>query len=190
MRDRRRSRQPQVETLEAMTLLSGVTAMVMHPTSALVMPAGTPSTPEIVALNGHASGSYTSSRKFSDAGTAYKLEKVSGTFAGYGRGVVTGTLHTPGFIRNSDTVGTLKVALPGGSVVLALFSGSQKSFAGLPSQLTYVITRGNGKFHDAAGDPTGRGVIDVSSKASSGFVIFNGHGKVGLTFHPQNVTLA
>ncbi len=190
MRDTRRSRRPQVETLETMTLLSGVTAMVMPQAPAPAAMTRNLPIPEIVGLNGQASGSYTSSRKISDAGAAYKLEKVSGMFDGYGKGVVTGTLHTPGFIRNSRSVGTLKVALPGGAVFVALSSGSQKSFAGLPSQVSYVITRGTGRFHDAAGDPTGRGVIDVSSRASSGLMIFSGHGKISLNFRPQNVTVA
>jgi hypothetical protein len=198
MRDTRRGRRPQVEPLEAMTLLSGVTAMVMPETETPTELMATTSAvvsktpiPEIVALNGKAFGSYSSSRKIPDAGTTYTLNKVAGTFTGYGKGVVTGTLTTPGFIMNAKATGALKVSLTGGTVTLALTSAPQKSFSGLPSKFSYVIVHGTGKFQNAAGDPTGRGVINVSSKASSSvFTLFKGHGKIALAFHAQPVALA
>ena len=38
-------------------------------------------------------------------------------------------------------------------------------------------------FHNAVGDPVGRGVVSVSTKAASGLSLFSGHGKIALALY-------
>jgi hypothetical protein len=182
-RRNRRSRPLEVEPLESMLLLSTLTPLHSAATAAptaLVM-----TTPVVVNLNGTTSGTYTSDQKNPDTGTQYNVTTV-GSFAHYGPATVLGTLHSVGFIANGHATGTLRVFLPGGTLTLELTGPTQPGFSHLPSQFTYVITKGTGKFHNAAGDPIGRGTVDVTLRpivhgANHGF------GLITLKFHSTPV---
>ncbi len=184
-----RNRRLEVESLESMTLLSGMTAVVGHPLPAAQISSQTIPLPIIVGLKGTTHGVYNAS-SFPDVGTSYSVY-TAGKFQGYGPGVVYGTLHSLGFLASGQATGTLHVILPGGTLTLTLTGPTQKGFSPLPKQFSFEITKGTGKFHNATGDPVGKGTVSVALKPGPGAGAgLNGHGQVTLTFVPGIVAIA
>ena len=182
-----RNRRLDVESLESMTLLSGMTAVVGHPLPAAQISSQAIPLPIIVGLKGTTHGTYTSS-SFPDVGTSYSVS-TAGKLSGYGVGTVYGTLHSLGFIASGHASGTLHVVLPGGTLTLKLTGPTQKGFSPLPKQFSFEITKGTGKFHNATGDPVGKGTVNVTIKPGPGAGL-QGHGQVTLTFVPGIVAIA
>jgi hypothetical protein len=176
----RRNRPLEVEALESMMLLSGLTTMPTMAPVAMTIPL-----PIIVGLQGTTRGVYTSSHHNPDTGTSYSVF-TAGTFKHYGPGAVTGNLHSVGFMASGHATGTLQVTLPGGTLTLALTGPTQPGFSPLPTQFSFVITKGTGKFHNAVGDPVGKGTVDVTLKPA----MHGGAGQITLVFHPGVVAIA
>jgi hypothetical protein len=72
-----------------------------------------------VTLTGEADGTYTSTLGPPDTGTPYKLN-ASGTITPVGSAVITGSFHTPGFIRGGKVTGRLKIVGSHGTLTLKL----------------------------------------------------------------------
>ena len=177
----------EVESMESLTLLSGMMAVVSHPLPTAQISAQTIPLPIIVGLKGTTNGVYTSS-SFPDTGTSYSVY-TAGKLSGYGTGAVYGTMHSLGFIASGHATGTLHVILPGGTLTLTLTGPTQPGFSPLPKQFSFEITKGTGKFHNATGDPVGKGTVNVAIKPGPGAGL-QGHGQVTLTFVPGIVAIA
>jgi hypothetical protein len=95
MSDRWRSR-PQVESLESMTLLSGV-AGTLHAQSAMTVVPITPVATHLIHLTGTAKGSY-HARSIPDAGKTYTFSGAGQISPLLGQTNVTGTVQLPGLI--------------------------------------------------------------------------------------------
>lgn len=177
---------PGVEGLESKELLSTVT-LTSHPSFAAIAPVSLPF-PPIVGVQGVTKGSFTTSRSNPDiGGTTFIL--TTGRIQGLGIATVYGTLHSPGFIANGQTTGTLYVILPGGTLTLKVTGPVQSGPAGVPSELSFTIVKGTGKFHSPIGDPIGKGTIDVVLKPKvSGLTVQ--HGTATLSFHASIVAVA
>jgi hypothetical protein len=67
---------------------------------------------------------------------------------------ISGTLHTPGFILQGHTTGTLVLSSAQGSITLQLVGPPQPGFSPPPSTLQYTITGGTGAYAGAAGQGT------------------------------------
>ena len=158
---RRSKNLPAVEQLEAVELLTGLTAISNPPAAAAAPIVSAIPIPIIVGLNGQTHGSYSSQVRIPDTGTIYDLQ-TTGKFHGYGQATVTGTLHTTGFTATGRAFGTLKVVLPQGTLTLTLTGPTQPGFSPLPNTFSFVISNGTGKFHNKVGDPVGRGTVTVT----------------------------
>jgi hypothetical protein len=176
-----------VEFLEGKSLLSAVATAAVPP-RALPAPQYIP-LPIIVSLDGTTRGSFKSSSPVPDVGRTYNV-LATGRFAGYGVGVVSGTLHSLGFIASGQATGTLTVSLPGGTVTLSLTGPSQRGFSPLPTEFSFVVTKGTGKFHNKVGDPVGAGTVDVTLNPVAGSASLRQVGAITLVFHPQWVVIA
>jgi hypothetical protein len=184
----RRSRPLEVEPMEPKLLLSGANIVSVPPAPEPLLPILRLPLPIIVGLSGTAHGSYTSSQKVPDVGTSYTVS-ASGTFTTYGKAAVSGSLQTPGFIATGKATGTLNLAFVGGTLTLALTGPTEKGFGGLPSEFSFVITKGTGRFHNSVGDPVGKGTVDVSITPGATGTALSGHGLITLTFHPGIVVV-
>jgi hypothetical protein len=190
MRDTHRGRRRRpllVEPLDARTLLSGLATTTLPPVgppSAQTIPL-----PIIVALNGTTRGAYSFVTKNPDIGKSYTVATV-GKFKTYGEGTVVGTLHTLGNVASGHATGTLTVYLPGGTVTLSLTGPLQKGFSPLPTEFSFVITKGTGKFHNAVGDPVGAGTVTLSLKPIPGSTATAGAGQLTMVFHSKPVAIA
>jgi hypothetical protein len=177
----------QVETLESMVLMSGVsTAISLPPVPVTTL---TTPLPIIVALKGITHGNYISEQKTPDVGRTFTVF-TSGMFEHYGPAVVFGSFHSLGNVASGMATGTLHVVVAGGTLTLSLTGPTQKGPADLPKEFSFVITKGTGKFHNAAGDPTGKGTVDVTLKPDPSSSAKYGHGEIILTFHPGTVAVA
>ena len=182
----RRSQRPEVESLEALTFLSGLAAT--HSPAALVAPHFIP-LPIIVGLKGTTQGYYAIKSLNPDAGRIYSLS-TSGVFHDYGPGNVSGALRSVGFLAKGQATGTLLVNLQGGSVTLALTGPIQPGFSALPKTFSFTITHGTGKFHNFVGDPVGKGTVDVTLSAASKGAPAGVQGRIVLVFHSGIVAIA
>jgi hypothetical protein len=193
MRESRRSRgqrRPEVEPLESFTLLSGLAtstalATPMIPISVKVIPL-----PVIVSLNGTTHGTWSVLKTPPDTGITYSVT-TKGSFVKYGAGTVNGTFHTPGFILNGKATGSLLVTFPKGTLTLKLSAPAPKGFPALPSELSFVVTKGTGVFHNKVGDPVGRGTVKVTlfpAPPSASATPVNGN-RVTLEFHSGIVVI-
>jgi hypothetical protein len=174
----RRNRPLHVESLESVTLLSGLSAHLTHASHppAIVSALRAVSTP--VAINGTTRGFYTSDSPIPDTGTAYHLVSV-GSLRGVGFAVVSGDLHSVGFIAQGHATGTLNVLAARGSLNLTLTGPSQPGFSPLPTEFSYTISSGTGRFHNASGS----GTVDITLKPLTHHSPLSGAGRVTLTFH-------
>ncbi len=144
-------RRPQLEALEAMTLLS---AAMPHGAAQVAA-----SSHKVhLALNGSIGGPNSSTVTNPDVGASLSLDG-SGRVAPLGQVSSTGSLHMTGFIKTGHATGTLTLEGPKGSVTLALEGPSQAGFSGPPSALTYTITGGTGPYAGA----TGRGTATLTT---------------------------
>jgi hypothetical protein len=180
----RRNRPLEVESLESMLLLSTL-SVNSPPVAATTIPI-----PIIVGLKGSAHGNYTSEQKNPDTGTTYSVF-TAGRFEHYGPAVVTGSLQSLGNIASGKATGTLHVIVPGGTLTLTLTGPTQPGLSKLPTEFSFVITKGTGKFHNSVGDPVGKGTVDVTLKPNAtGASPAHGHGQVTLVFKPGIVAVA
>ena len=152
MRERLRLR-PRVESLESMTLLSGVSAAVRGAIAALLAPVA-PTSGHEIDLTGTAKGTYHVHIINPDTGKDF-IFFGSGQVAPLGHVELTGHIHSPGFIANGHSTGLLVVSDPKGSVTLAVTGPEQNGFTPVPDTFTFQITSASGKFK---GD-TGTGFI-------------------------------
>ena len=171
---------PALESLESMTLLSGVAAMHAHVPAAEVAPM-----PGVISLQGRIQGFYLAHQNNPDTGKVINVFAV-GRINPLGESAVNGTLNTPGFIMSNTVTGNMTVRSRFGSLNLQLTGvESPTSPTSTPSnmELTYTIKSGTGQLQ---GD-TGTGVIDVSLHSfGSAFSRFRGggFGRVTFNFHP------
>src|SRR5262249_26228889 len=131
---RKRKRALGFETLESMTLLSGVWVPGVSGSAPLVAPAATGSSTGMgsvqadaskpVAVNGPVRGVASFDRTLPDAGTTYTLGTI-GRFSGLGHAVVSGTLHSVGFIAQGQATGALTLYAHQGSLSLQLTGPTQ-----------------------------------------------------------------
>ena len=179
IRDRRYGR-PRLESLESMTLLSGVAAAAMSlPIHAEVATAAT-TTGKNLTLNGTDSGVFLSHT--SSTHTAYAIE-AAGTLTPVGKAVITGTLDVATGISSGPPSGTLHLITRKGTLTLQV-PRSVAIPAGLPTATspneivdTYLITKGTGVYkHD-----TGSGAVEFTFTTSISAGAYH-VGRVSVTF--------
>lgn len=182
MNDARRNgrrRVLQVESLESLTLLSGLAP----PTLAPAVPAalGTvQAAARSVALNATTRGSYAFVQGNPDTGKAYYFV-TAGWVPGLGYSTFSGSIHTPGFIRTGTAAGTMTVYTPRGTLTLQLTSDPVPGFSDLPTRVHWAITGGTNQLKGA----TGSGTLDIALRPTWGFggPRSRGGGLATLTFH-------
>jgi hypothetical protein len=115
------------------------------------------------ALAGTAKGTYTTGAVVPDVGQTYQLDGT-GTFAALGKVKIHGSVHTPGFILNGHTGGTLKFSGVKGSVVVQLQALTQ---TGSSSSLWfhYQVVHGDGIFKHVTDQGTLR--LDLTAPVSA-----------------------
>jgi hypothetical protein len=112
-------------------------------------------------------GSWTTKPTLPDAGTIQELQG-SGFFPSLGQVQMSGTLHTPGFIREGRTTGTLVLSNARGSITLQLVGPPQPGFSPPPSTLQYTITGGTGAYAGASG----QGMVTLQEMAGNSHSFF------------------
>jgi hypothetical protein len=184
---RRHVRRPEVEPLEAMTLLSPIAPG----------PSSPPSTTSVVAAKVKPSSQVTLDLKFRgvyqvilgapDVGKDYLFQAGRvGSTHGLGTAGLDGSIHTPGFVVQGKAMGQLVAHTRRGDLYLQLVGPTTSGFSGLPARLSFTITGGTGKFANASGS----GVVDVTLKparnpSTDPHVIETGGAT--LTFHSNRV---
>jgi hypothetical protein len=162
---RKRDRRPQLETLESMTLLSGIAAGLHH--LAAVDIAGLtsrPATPTKISLNGVLTGTYHVKSPNPDVG-------ANDTFFGHGKirplgtADVTGHAHSLGNVATGKARGLLVISTPQGSLTLRLEGPNQKGLAPLPDRFRFKITNASGSYLKDRGHGT---VVLVLDPAKAG----------------------
>ena len=190
---KRRKRALEFETLESVTLQSGLSAWVPQSasTEAKLAPAATgPVNAKAVAVsvNGVARGAASFQRQNADVGLLYSLG-TNGSFKGLGRAVVSGMLQTVGSVAQGQATGTLTLNAHKGSLALRLTGPTQSGFASLPSTFLYSVTAGAGRLAGA----TGNGTVEVTFRpfpAPPNVRMSGGSGKMTLTFHANTGAMA
>jgi hypothetical protein len=155
-----RRKRPQLEALEAMTLLSAA----MPQTTALVAAS---SHKLHLALSGSIGGPSSSAVTNPDVGASFSLDG-SGRVAPLGQVSSTGSLHLTGFIATGHATGTLTLRNAKGTVTLALTGPSQPGFSGPPSSLSYTVTGGTGLYAKATGRGTATLAVTPEQRAPQG----------------------
>ena len=146
-------RHPQVERLEAMTLLSGASSAVSAVAAVVTTP---PTTSHAIHLTGTAKGNYDVYTPNPDVGKDFTFSG-SGAITPLGQVHLTGHIHSPGFIANGHSTGLLVLSNPKGSVTLQVTGPNQTGSTPVPDVFSFKITSASGKFK---GD-TGTGYIDL-----------------------------
>jgi hypothetical protein len=160
MRETRQTR-PQLESLESMTLLSGVAAAALrhnHHAEVVVINNGptNPNPGTAITLKGTERGLYSAGQQIPDTGKQYTLFAL-GRVTPLGSTFTTGSFHAPGFITTGTVDGSLTVRALRGTLTLHLTGTAPGSSSG-PFDLTYAITQGSGAF---AGN-SGTGTVDIT----------------------------
>lgn len=185
MRTHPRNRTPRVEPLESLTLLSGLpTPAAAHPLPAQAAEVQATAAPT-VALDATARGDYTTSRGVADAGLTYNVFAV-GRANGLGAVAVTGKLVTVGFIREGHATGTHTVRTARGNLTVDVTGPTQQGFSDLPTQFTFTVKGGTGRFRNA----TGTGTLNVTARPdplNANAPNVHAHGLLTLTFRPGPV---
>jgi hypothetical protein len=171
----RRSLTPGVESLEAMTLLSGLAMPAVAHAAEVGMPTAMSTA---VHVNGTTRGEYVRVRANPDTGSTYDFN-TTGILPGFGVAAVSGSVQTPGNIATGTASGSLTLFSLKGTLTLKVSSASLPSFSPLPSKLTFTITGGTGAFAGA----TGSGTIAVALHQTFGRGPMLTGGAVTLTFH-------
>jgi hypothetical protein len=147
---KRRGLTPRVESLESVTLLSGLAA----PAALRAAPTAIAAAQAAVTLSMATSGYYATVQQNPDTGTTtYFL--TFGTLPGIGVAAVAGAINTPGFIGSGQATGTLTVYTYQGTLSLFVTSALVPGFSTLPSQLNWIITQATGRFQAMAGGVKG-----------------------------------
>jgi hypothetical protein len=151
MRDRDRRQRPQVESLEGLTLLSGVAAhipVVAH-APALRMAA-------VTSLSGTAHGTFFAHTGSASSGTIYSLF-ASGRLGGVGPTLLVGGFQSRGFSTHGAGGGNLVIAAESqpGNLFLRLteLAGPTPATPG-EYLFAYSINHGSGAFQDDSGSGT------------------------------------
>jgi len=187
MRDRWKAR-PQLESLEAMTLLSGTAATVLplHDHSEIAV---TPAQDSSLTLSGTEQGVFLAHRSTGKgvgilvSEKAYKIA-VAGKLTPIGSTAVSGNLQVALGISSGPPGGTLNLITGKGTLTLAI-PKSVEIPSGLPNPTstneiidTYVITKGAGAYE---GD-TGSGVVIFRFKDMKSVGARTQVGQVDITF--------
>jgi hypothetical protein len=143
---------PQVEALEALTLLAGIpgtsaSALEARHLTAIHEQLQKAST---LVLRGTIQGTYQRSFGIPDTGTPYTFQ-ATGRITPLGQSAVTAQVRTTGFIANGMATGSMSIMAPHGTVNLALTGPTQPGFASLPSKMSYQIKGGTGPYRHAQG---------------------------------------
>ncbi len=173
MRERRQAR-PQLESLESMTLLSGMAAMM--PIHAEV----STTTGTALTLTGTEKGVFLAHT--TKTAKNYAID-TAGTLSPIGRAAITGSLQVARGISSGPPSGTLHLITAKGTLTLQI-PQSVALPGGLPTATgtneivdTYVITKGTGAYK---GD-TGSGVVEFTFNPAGSFGAFQ-IGRVNITF--------
>jgi hypothetical protein len=161
-----------VESLESMTLLSGLVPIVGPAATAISQAPAAPT-----ALNMTARGFFAFSRSNPDAGTTYFFFATT-RIPGIGFTTVTGSITTPGFIMNGHATGTLQVHSPNGALTLSVTGPTQAGFSKLPTQLAFTVTSASGQL----GSISGSGTLSLALNQFGFRSPFTGSGTVVMTF--------
>jgi hypothetical protein len=140
MHRRKFAARPRVESLEPVTLLSGLGA----PT-AIVSALAIASAPKELAVHGDFHGTYTIHVQIPDTGASYSFPG-KGQVKHFGRMSITGDLQSTGFIFQGHAGGTLTLSSARGTLTLSLTGPPQGGFSDLPNQFTYTVSGGTGRF--------------------------------------------
>ena len=168
-----RSRRPQLETLESVTLLSamaGVAARSMPSVPAATVSPSTPATANSLSISGTVHGSYLQHLGPPDTGGTIRFIAI-GKLSGLGHTIEYGSIQLPGFTANPQVKGTVTLVAPKGTVTLQLAqvpattsaTGGSSAVLVNSYHLGYTITAGTGAF---AGDQ-GSGTVDLKLYAPS-----------------------
>jgi hypothetical protein len=141
---------PEIEKLESMTLLSGVSTGLPGLAASIttLTSSGGSGSVEQVKLNGTLRGTYHVDDSNPDVGQNY-------TLFGHGRvspvktADVTGHVNSLGNVATGKAHGLLVISTPQGSLTLKLTGPSQKGLARLPDRFSFKITNSSGAYlHD------------------------------------------
>jgi hypothetical protein len=117
---------------------------------------------------GLVSGTWTNQPTLPDTGKTQDLEG-SGVFFSLGQVQMSGRLHTPGFVLQGRTTGTLVLSNARGSITLELVGPLQSGFSPPPSAFQYTITGGTGAYAGLTGQGTAT-LLETSGNFSMTFV--------------------
>ena len=161
---------PQVESLETLTLLSGLST-VAHPVAAVV------SLSKPVVLDLTTTGPFAYTQANPDTGKTYYFIQYGYTKA-LGNFGVTGSAGTLGFIASGHATGTLTFLTTKGKLTLQLTGPKQPGFAPLPTVFAWKVVAGTGGFSGAVGG----GTVTVALHQTSS-QLTSGGGTAVMTFH-------
>jgi hypothetical protein len=178
-------RRPQVESLEALTLLSGASAAVGSIPLAM--------TSHLLHVSGTVTGTY-HAREIPDAGKTYDFSG-RGRLSPLGHMVMNGSVQLPGLLispitgttpTSPEAFGEVVLTRPGGSLTLTLSAPSSDNATTLPDVFRYQVARASGQFK---GD-TGSGQLKIAvnpapSTSSAAPSLANEHGTFTLVFIPK-----
>src|SRR5262249_6256282 len=120
------------------------------PADCVVAP-GAPANADQSGLDGQVVGTYRTEVTNPDVGATQTLVGV-GVFEQLGEVQVSGTLHTPGFIREGRTPGTLQLSNEFGTVTVQLVGQQpQPGFTPPPDAFDYTIVGGTGAYAGISG---------------------------------------
>jgi hypothetical protein len=150
-------RRPRVESLESMTLLSGVSAAARGAIAALLGPVA-PTSGHKIEPTGSVKGTYHVHITNPDIGKEF-IFFGSGQVAPLKHVKLTGHITSPGFIYHGHSTGLLVLSDPNGSVTLAVTGPPQNGFTPIPDVFNFKITSASGKFKGDTG--TGFMVLEL-----------------------------
>jgi hypothetical protein len=139
---------PEVEALEERTVLSA--GLRLAPVAPSPVAHSGHHNRQVLALDGSVSGTWQKRFTLPDTGGDQALTG-GGKVAPLGQVRMRGELHTPGFIAQGQTVGTITLTNAKGSVTVQLVGPPQPGFSGPPSMFHYTILGGTGQYAGASG---------------------------------------